>query len=115
MRFSCPTGSVRITLNGVTQNAPVSSGDGSFSSIFVTSGLTASGSPYTISYSYFGDPNFNGIDPDTSQTVTVSGSSQMAVGGEVSPVNKIRLLASLLVVLVLAASVGIIGLKRRLR
>jgi hypothetical protein len=108
-----PTGSVRITLNGVTQNARVSSSDGSFSSVFATAGLTASGSPYTISYNYSGDSNFNGIDPDTSQTVTVSGSSQMAVGGEVSPVNKTRLLASLLVALAVIVAECILVLKKR--
>jgi hypothetical protein len=41
-----PTGNVSITLNGVT--------------------------PYTITYNYAGDPNFNGVGPDTSKQLTVT-------------------------------------------
>ncbi|HMJ25610.1 MAG TPA: Ig-like domain-containing protein, partial [Pyrinomonadaceae bacterium] len=51
-----PTGSVAITLNGVTQNASIQAG-GTFSSSFATGSL-APGS-YAISYSYGGDSNFN--------------------------------------------------------
>jgi hypothetical protein len=45
-----PTGSVNITLNGVTKSAAISSTDGTFSAAFDTSTLGVSGSPYTITY-----------------------------------------------------------------
>ncbi|MDQ3745210.1 MAG: hypothetical protein M3444_12575, partial [Acidobacteriota bacterium] len=53
-----PTGSVSITLNGVTQNAAIQAG-GSFSSSFATASLPPTNPPYTIAYSYGGDTNFN--------------------------------------------------------
>jgi hypothetical protein len=62
-----PTGSVAITLNGVTQNAAIQAG-GNFSSAFAT-GALAPGA-YTIAYSYAGDGNFN----------SASGSGTLTVG-----------------------------------
>jgi hypothetical protein len=53
-----PTGSVVITLNGVTQSALIQP-DGSFSSSFATAQLAPANPPYTIAYSYGGDSNFN--------------------------------------------------------
>jgi Bacterial Ig-like domain (group 3)/Lamin Tail Domain/Divergent InlB B-repeat domain len=53
-----PTGSVSITLNGVTQNAAIQAG-GNFSSTFATASLPPTNPPYTIAYSYGGDTNFN--------------------------------------------------------
>ncbi|MDQ5837870.1 MAG: hypothetical protein M3379_13920, partial [Acidobacteriota bacterium] len=53
-----PTGSVSITLNGVTQNAAIQAG-GNFSSSFATASLPPTNPPYTIAYSYGGDTNFN--------------------------------------------------------
>jgi hypothetical protein len=61
--------SVSITLNGVTQTATVSSG--AFSSSFSTPALAVSGSPYTITYYYAGDSNFNSVS-DTSKRLTVN-------------------------------------------
>ena len=65
-----PTGSVSITLNGVTQAAGITAA-GTFSSSFATGALTVATSPYTITYSYPGDANFTSAGPDTSQKVTV--------------------------------------------
>ncbi|MCU0250441.1 MAG: hypothetical protein MUE61_09545 [Vicinamibacterales bacterium] len=65
-----PSGSVSITLNGVTQSAPITA-TGAFSSSFVTGALTTTGSPYTITYSYTGDTNFTAAGPDTSKGLTV--------------------------------------------
>src|SRR5262249_33527930 len=66
-----PTGSVPITLNGVTQQAPIAA-DGTFTSTFATNALRVTpGSPYTITYNYPGDNNFNGVGPDTTKTLTV--------------------------------------------
>jgi hypothetical protein len=62
-----PTGSVAITLNGVTQNAAIQAG-GNFSSAFTT-GALAPGA-YSIAYSYAGDGNFN----------SASGSGTLTVG-----------------------------------
>src|SRR5262249_48224875 len=53
-----PTGTVAITLNGVTQNAAIGTG-GNFSSSFATAALPSMNPPYTIGYSYPGDANFN--------------------------------------------------------
>lgn len=54
-----PTGSVSVTLNGVTQSAPIQP-DGSFSTNFQTGGLQPSGSAYSVAYAYAGGANFNG-------------------------------------------------------
>ncbi len=53
-----PTGSVSITLNAVTQNASIQ-GSGNFSSNFATGSLAPINPPYSITYSYGGDSNFN--------------------------------------------------------
>ncbi len=53
-----PTGSVSITLNGVTQAAAIQK-DGSFSSTFATGELRVVNPAYIISYVYAGDGNFN--------------------------------------------------------
>ena len=66
-----PTGAVAITLNSVRQNATIQS-NGSFSSSFNTATLGVTNSPYTITYNYGGDGNFNGVGPDTSKTLTVT-------------------------------------------
>jgi hypothetical protein len=57
-----PTGSVDITVNGVTQSAAIAA-NGGFSSTFNTSALVPPG--YTITFSYPGDANFNAVT-DTS-------------------------------------------------
>jgi hypothetical protein len=66
-----PTGSVSITVAGVTQQAPINPADGTFSANFDTSTLSAGDSPFTITYSYPGDKHDNPIQ-DTSQTLTVN-------------------------------------------
>ena len=63
-----PTGSVAITLNGVTENAAIQA-DGSFSSSFATGSLTPTSAGYAISYSYAGDNNFNSANGDGTLTV----------------------------------------------
>ena len=65
-----PSGSVSITLNGVTQAAAITA-TGAFSASFATGALTVGGSPYTITYSYAGDANFTAAGPDTSKSLTV--------------------------------------------
>ena len=57
-----PTGNVAITLNSVTQSTAIDS-EGNFSSVFTTSGLGVSSSPYAITYSYAGDGNSTAIMP----------------------------------------------------
>ena len=98
---SCPAGeTVSITLNGVTQQAPVDAA-GNFSSSFDTHALAVAGSPYTITYAYAGDAN---LDPltDVSKTLTVTtatpafsdlqgptiayGTATTTLGGTISPV-----------------------------
>ena len=63
-----PTGGVAITLNGVTQSAAIDPASGNFSSVFTTSGLGVSSSPYAITYSYAGD----GVSTEASATKTLT-------------------------------------------
>jgi hypothetical protein len=68
---SIPPGSVTITVAGMTQSAAIDPTNGTFSSVFNTSTLGVSGSPYTITYSYPGGGNFSAIT-DTSKSLTVT-------------------------------------------
>jgi len=70
-----PTGSVAITLDGVTVNAPIAA-NGQFSATFATASLSVANSPYLISFAYGGDTNFNGA----------TGSSALAVVDTTAPV-----------------------------
>jgi hypothetical protein len=78
-----PSGNISITLNGVIQAAVIDA-TGNFTSSFPTGSLATSGSPYTISYTYTGNTNFNIISDNTnsltinktSATVTLSNLSQ---------------------------------------
>ncbi len=67
---SVPSGSVNITVAGVTQSAAINPSDGTFSASFDTSTLGVSGSPYTITYSYLGTSNYAAIS-DTSKSLSV--------------------------------------------
>jgi hypothetical protein len=51
-----PSGSVTITINGVSQSATIDSTTGAFSVTFDTSALQVG--TYTISFTYAGDSNF---------------------------------------------------------
>ena len=64
------TESVSVTLNDVTQLAPVD-GSGNFSSSFDTHALGVGESPYSITYSYAGDANLNPVS-DTTKLLTVT-------------------------------------------
>ncbi len=74
-----PSGNVSVTLNGVTQQAPINSSDGTFSYSFNTSGLTVSGSPYTINYNYAGDANYTPIGPVNGTLTVTSGGFTLTV------------------------------------
>ncbi len=63
------TESVQITLDSVTQSAPIGTG-GTFSTTFDTSTLPASAAPYTVTYNYAGDAIFPAAT--TTSAVTVS-------------------------------------------
>ena len=78
-----PTGSVSITLNGVTQTAAINSADGTFSTTFDTSTLAVG--TYTITFSYAGDANFN----STSATSTLIDAYNFT-GGAIPPVTTIN-------------------------
>jgi hypothetical protein len=62
-----PDESVAVTLNGVTLQAPIVNGD--FSVAFDTSKLAVADSPYTVTYEYAGDPNFNRASATSTLTV----------------------------------------------
>ncbi|MDQ3817288.1 MAG: Ig-like domain-containing protein, partial [Acidobacteriota bacterium] len=86
-----PTGNVAITLNGVTQNAAIQAG-GSFSASFATAQLAPSNPPYTITYSYGGDSNFNPASGSGSLTVgynivALYDQTQVHTSGSVIPIK----------------------------
>ena len=62
---------VTVTINGVNQNATISGSVGGFSVIFPTATIPVSATPYTITYAYAGDANFNAAANNTSTTLTV--------------------------------------------
>ena len=68
---------VSISINGVTQTATIGSG-GAFSTSFATATIPASSTPYTITYSYAGDPNFTSAS-NTSATLTVNLASSLVI------------------------------------
>lgn len=65
-----PSGSVAITLDGVTMNAPIDPMTGAFAADFPTSGLGVAGSPYTILYSYAANARFAAASSSTTLTVS---------------------------------------------
>jgi len=86
-----PTGTVAITMNGVTQNAAIGA-DGSFLSKFATGALPPATPPYSIAYSYAGDVNFNGANGARTLTVTYGVTplyhqTKAAKGGSTIPIK----------------------------
>lgn len=65
-----PPGNVNITVDGVTEAAAINQSNGSFSAVFDTSAMGVSGSPYTITYNYAAQGNYNAVT-DTSKSLTV--------------------------------------------
>jgi hypothetical protein len=64
-----PTGSVSITINGVTKTPSLAS-DGSFSTTFDTHALPVTASGYTIAFSYAGDSNYTSATGSSTLTNT---------------------------------------------
>jgi len=73
-----PTGSVDITVNGVTQSAAIAA-NGGFSSTFNTSALVPPG--YTITFSYAGDANFNAATDTSTLSVHYNASGTKTSAG----------------------------------
>jgi len=74
-----PSGeTVTITIDSLTQNATIGN-NGAFSTTFNTSTIRASGTPYTITYSYPGDSNF-AAGSDSSTTLTVNSANTFVTG-----------------------------------
>ena len=67
---TAPPGSVAVTLDGVTQSAAIGS-DGSFSSVFDTTGLRVAKSPFTITYAYAANGGYAAVT-DSSHMLTVT-------------------------------------------
>jgi hypothetical protein len=61
--------SLAVTFGGVTQQVVIGPG-GAFSATFDTAGLTAAGSPYTVTFRYTSDGNFASLS--TTRTLTVA-------------------------------------------
>jgi hypothetical protein len=88
-----PTGSVAITLNGVTQNAAIQP-DGSFSSSFNTSSLTPVNSPLSINFGYGGgDVNFNYASGPGTLTIIDTNPPTVTAPGPMSAASDINCLA----------------------
>jgi hypothetical protein len=66
-----PTGTVAITLNGVTQAAAIQA-NGDFSSTFATGSLAVINGGYGITYVYAGDANFTGVSGTGTLTIGYS-------------------------------------------
>lgn len=62
---------VAITLNSVTEQAPIQA-NGNFSATFDTSALQISSTPYQVTYAYAGDANFNPVTDNTTTSLTVT-------------------------------------------
>jgi YVTN family beta-propeller protein len=78
---------VSITINGVTVTPSIGA-NGTFSTTFISHTIPASGSPYTISYSYAGDSNFNTAgNSSTSLTVNKANTKTTITGTSPSPSN----------------------------
>jgi len=98
-----PTGStIGITINGVLTSTTTTDSVGNFSTSIVTSGLSASTTPYTITYSYAATTNFgaasnaltslttnkaNAIVVVTPYTVTYNGQAHTAAITSITGVN----------------------------
>ena len=76
-----PSGSVAIAVNGVSVNAPIDPTTGVFSSGFPTATLGVGGSPYTIVYSFPGDPSFAPTSNTNTLTVTPATPTLTVSGG----------------------------------
>jgi uncharacterized repeat protein (TIGR03803 family) len=66
-----PTGSVTVSAGGATATAPIDPSTGSFTINLTTSSLTASATPYPVTYSYAGAGNFAAVQ-DSSTSITVA-------------------------------------------
>jgi predicted extracellular nuclease len=84
-----PTGSVAITLNGVTQNAAIQP-DGTFSSSFNTGSLTPVNSPLSINVSYGGDVNFNSASGTGTLTIVDTTPPTVTAPGPMSAASDIN-------------------------
>jgi hypothetical protein len=68
-----PPGEVTISINGASATPTIDADTGAFSATFNTSGLGASSTPYTITYSYHDTADSNLADAsDTSTALTVN-------------------------------------------
>ena len=63
---------VGVTINGAVQNATIAGGAGGFSINFASSAIPASGTPYTITYTYAGDVNLKAAANNTTTALTVN-------------------------------------------
>ena len=77
-----PTGVVRISLDGHTEEAVVGA-DGTFSATFETGTLTVPRSPYTITYEYGGDTRVGAVS-DSTRALRVTRAAQTITFGVLS-------------------------------
>ena len=66
-----PNGNVTISVNGTPYTAAINPSTGAFSASIDTHALPVTGSPYTITYSYAGNSNFNAAS-DVTRTLTIN-------------------------------------------
>lgn len=87
---AAPSGNVVVTVNGVGTNGAITAGTGVFNASINTSAIPVPGSPYTVTFSYAGDANFNAATNGTSSltvnksntTTTVASSPNPSVPGQ---------------------------------
>ena len=78
-RFVAPPGTVAVSLNGVTVNAPIGP-DGRFTAALPGGALTLANSPYVVGFSYAGDANFEAATATSSlRVVDATGPTILAV------------------------------------
>ena len=82
-----PSGSVAVTLGGMTQLAPINATTGAFSATFATSTLAAGTTPYPLTYSYAGDADFESASDNASTTITVGRAAQTIAFTSTAPLN----------------------------
>ncbi len=64
-----PPGDVAITLDGVTEDAPIDPSSGNFAAAFSTATLGTSASPYTVTLAYAGSTNFAAANATSTLTI----------------------------------------------
>jgi len=83
--FAASGETVTVTINGTPLPMTIQGSSGNFSGTFDTHAISASGSPYTITYSYPGDANLT-ASTDTSTKLTIGKATLTVTANDLSTV-----------------------------